>query len=107
MAAMRARTCAVGHARAAAEPDRDEHDERRDGEEHQRHAPVHPEQHADDAEQHEDVAEDGDEAGGEHLVERVDVGGHARHQAAHRIAVEELDVEPLQVPEDLLCGGRT
>ena len=78
-------------------------DERRDREEHQRHPPVHPEQHADDAGEHEDVAEDGHEAGGEHLVERVDVGGHARHQPADRIAVEELHVQPLQVSEDLLA----
>ena len=94
---------AIRDPRAAAEPDRHDDDERRDREQHQRQAPVHPEEHADDADQHEDVAEDGDESGREHLVERVDVGGHAGHEPAHGIPVEVLDVEPLQMPEDLFA----
>ena len=49
----------------------------------------------------EDVAEDGDDAGGEHVVDHVDVGRHARHQPADRIAVEELQIEALQVLVDL------
>ena len=40
-------------------------------------------------------------AGGEHLVEGVDVGGEARDQAADGIAVEEADVHALHVAEDL------
>ena len=39
--------------------------------------------------------------GGEQVVEHVDVGGDARHQAADRIAVVEGDVEPLQVRHQL------
>ena len=37
----------------------------------------------------------------------VDVGGHARHQPADRVAVEEPQVEPLQVPVDLPAACRT
>ncbi len=68
-----------------------------------RHAPVHPEEHADDADEDEDVAEDGDEAGGEEVVERIDVGRDPRHETADGIAIEELQIEALQVPEDLLA----
>jgi hypothetical protein len=39
----------------------------------------------------EDVFEDGEDAGGEHLVERVDVGGDAGDEAADGVAVEEGD----------------
>ena len=42
-----------------------------------------------------------DHAGGEHLVQRVDVGGDARDQAADGVLVEEGDVQALQVAEDL------
>src|SRR5688572_31872071 len=55
---------------------------------------------SDDADQHEDVAEDGHEAGGEELVQRINVGGHAGHQASDGIAVEVLHVQPLQMRED-------
>ncbi len=49
----------------------------------------------------EDVFEDGEDAGGEHLVEGVDVGGEAGDEAADGVAVEEGDVHALQVAEDL------
>ncbi len=49
----------------------------------------------------EHVAEHRDHAGGEQLVEHVDVGRDARHQPADRIAVVEPQVEPLQVPVHL------
>ena len=44
-----------------------------------------------------------DHAGGEHLVQDVDVGGHPGHQPADRIAIVELKVEPLQMAVDLPC----
>ena len=50
---------------------------------------------------HEDVVEDGEDAGGEHLVEGVDVGGDAGDEAADGIAVEEGGGHALQVAEDL------
>ncbi len=73
----------------------------RHGEGDQRQAPAHVEHDGDDAGQHEDVFEDGDHAGGEHFVQGVHVAGDARDQAAHGIAVEERDVQPLQMTEDL------
>ena len=51
--------------------------------------------------EHEHVAEGGDDAGGEEIVEDVDVAGDARHQAADRIAIVVAQIEPLQVPVDL------
>ena len=51
--------------------------------------------------QHEDVFEDRDHAGGEHLVQRVNVAGDTRDQPANWILVEECNVQPLQVAEDL------
>ena len=92
---------AEGGARAAAEPV-GHHEEQRDhGEGDQRELPVHGQHHAHDPEQREQVAEDGDHPGGEQLVDGVHVGGHARHQASHRVVVEEADVQPLQVRVDL------
>ena len=59
-------------------------------------------QHDDDDEgQHEDVFEDGEDAGGEHLVERVDVGGDAGDEFADGVAVEEGGGHALQMAEDL------
>ena len=52
-------------------------------------------------EEHEQVFEDRDHAGGEHLIQRVHVGGDARYQAADRVLVEEGDVQALQMAEDL------
>ena len=63
-----------------------------DGEGEQRERPAHPEHDADDEGEGEDVFEDGEDAGGEHFVERVDVGGDAGDEAADGVAVEEGDV---------------
>ena len=57
--------------------------------------------HPHDGRQGEEIAEDGDHAGGEHFVEGVHVRGEPGHQPAHRVAVEEAGVQPLQVLEDL------
>ena len=54
-----------------------------------------------------DVAEQRDDAGGEQLVEHVDVAGHARHQPADRVAVEERDRQPLEMREQLRAAGRS
>ncbi len=71
------------------------------GEGDQRQPPVHLQHDADDAGEHEDVFEDRDHAGGEHFVQRVDVGGDAGDQAADGILVVEADVHALQMAEDL------
>ncbi len=76
-------------------------DQRQHRERDQRQLPVHAQHDGDNAGEHEDVFEDRDHAGGEHFVQRVDVGGDARDQAADRILVVEADVHALQVAEDL------
>ena len=55
---------------------------------------------AHDAGQREHVAEDGHHAGGEQIVQDVDVRGHPRHQPPDRIAVVVAQVEPLQMAVD-------
>ena len=49
----------------------------------------------------EDILEDGEDAGGEHLVERVDVGGDAGDETADGVVIEEGGVHALQMAEDL------
>ena len=53
--------------------------------------------------QHQHVAEDGHQSGSEQIVEHVHVGGDARHQPAHRVAVEEGQIQCLQVRHELLA----
>ena len=80
---------AEGLAHAAAEDAGRELHERDHRERDQRQPPVErPASCAMIATQGEEVAEDRHHAGGEQLVERLDVGGHARHQPADRVAVE-------------------
>ncbi len=76
-------------------------DERQHGEGDQRQPPAHVEHDGENAGEHEDVFEDRDHARGEHFVERVDVAGDARDQASNGVVVEERNVQPLQVAEDL------
>ncbi len=71
----------------------------REGE--QRERPAHPQHDDDDEGEDEDVFEDGEHARGEHLVERVDVGGDAGDQPADGVAVEEGGRHALQMAEDL------
>jgi hypothetical protein len=84
-----------------AEPEGDRGEQRQDAEADQGQPPVEPEEHRDDAAEQHDVAEDRHQPGGEQLVERVDVGGHAGDQAADRVAVEVGERQGLQVAEDL------
>ena len=60
-------------------------------------APVDGEHDGNDADQRREVHQDGEGAGREHLVDHVDIGGEARHQAADRVAVEEAGRQFLQV----------
>ena len=98
--AIRPRTTRYDSRTLRAEPLRDERDERQHREGDEREPPVHPQHHDHDADQREDVAEDGDDAGGEQIVQHVHVGGDARHQAADRVAVVVAQIQPLQVPVD-------
>src|SRR5581483_7916858 len=67
----------------------------------QRHLPVHVQHDDQNARQQEDVLEDGHHSGGKHLVQSIHIAGDPRDQPANRIAVEERDVQPLQVAENL------
>ena len=51
--------------------------------------------------QHQQIAQDHQQSGREQFVERVHVGGDARDQATHGIAIEESDIQPLQVRHQL------
>ena len=93
----------VGVAHAIAENPGGDHDQRQHGEGGQRQAPVHLHHDRADAKQHDGVVGHGGDARGEQIVERVHVGGHARHQAAHRAAVEEAHRQALQALEDFLA----
>ena len=92
---------AVGVAHAVAEDAGDEQDDRQHGKGDQCQPPTHSQHDHHNADQHEDIFKDREDAGGEHLVEGVYVGGESRNKAAYRIAVEEGDVHSLQVAEDL------
>ena len=83
------------------EPLGHEHDQRQHREGEQREPPVHHDQHDHDANEREDVAEDRDDAGGEEIVQDIDVGRHSSHQTADGIAIVELQIEPLQMLVDL------
>ena len=77
----------------------EQHEDGQDAEGDQRKPQVHPEQDRGRARQHRDVADRRNEAGGDQLLERLDVGGQARHEAPGRRAVEEDDGEPLHPRE--------
>ncbi len=88
---------AVGLARVLAEPRGDPRDAGQDDERDERQAPAHHEHRDHDAGEHEHVPEHRDHARREQVVQGVDVAGHACHEPADRIAIEELEVEPLEV----------
>ena len=91
---------AVRAAHPSSEPRSDHEHHRKHGQRDERQLPVHHQQHDDDPGQLDDVCEDQHEAGRERLVERLDVAGHACHQAADRVAIEERGRQPLEVGED-------
>src|SRR5262249_36161635 len=78
-----------------------DHDEGQNGERNQRQPRIHLQHDPDDADQNKNVLKDRDHARGKHLVQRVDVGRHARDQASYRILVVEADMQTLQMAEDL------
>ncbi len=75
----------------------DQHHDGQHGEQQPGHAGAHAQHHDDDEAQHQNVAQNGHQSGGPQFVQRIDVGGDAGDQAAHRIAVVIGDVERLQV----------
>ena len=92
---------ARGVADAAAEEECGAHDEGHDRERDEGEAPVEGEHRAHDENEGEDVAEDGDDAGAEEFVQRLDVVGHAGHEPTDGVAVEEGQAEALEVAERL------
>ena len=58
---------------------------------------------ADDEAQYQKVPQNGDQAGRKQVVEHIDIGGHAGHQAAYGVAVVEGQVEALQMFHQLLA----
>ena len=85
----------------AAEPLGDQDDQRQDDEARQRQLRVHAQHHDHDAEQREHIAEDGDDSGGEQVVQDIHVARDARHQAANGITVVEPQIQPLQMGVNL------
>ena len=92
---------AVGVADVAAEDFGDVEDGGDDGEGEQRERPVHADHDGDDEDEQKDVLEDGQDAGGEHLVESIDVGGDAGDEFADGVAIEEGRMHGLDMAEDL------
>src|ERR1044072_2769942 len=78
----------VAAASVLSEPSGRGEEERDCDERYERQAPVHPEHEADDGEDHHHVAQAFDDARPEELVQRVNVGREARHDAADGVAVE-------------------
>ena len=93
----------VGFPHRLAEPHRGQHDERQDGKRQQRQLRVHPKHHDHDAHEREEVPEDGDHAGGEQVVQHVHVRGHAGNHPPHGVAIEEAQLQALQVRKDLFA----
>ncbi len=76
-------------------------DQRQHGEGDQGQPPVHAQHDDDDQDENEHILEDGEDPGGEHLVQRVHIAGQPGDQPPHRIAVEKAYVHALDVAEDL------
>jgi len=70
-------------------------------------ARVHPEKQTGHDREEEEIVDHGDHAGGKEVVEGVDVGGHARYQAADGVAVKVAHRQALQVRRKFRCACRT
>ena len=84
-----------------AKDQRQDHDQRqhRERDAHELGIEAHHRHH--DPDEHEHVADDRDHARGEELVQDVHVVREPGHDAAHRMAIEIGDRQPLQVAEEL------
>jgi len=91
----------VGLAHFAAEDHRRPKDQRQHRKGDERQPPLDPQHDAKNAGKHENVLEDRHHAGGEHFVYGVDVGRNPRDESSYRVAIEERDVQPLHVRENL------
>jgi hypothetical protein len=92
---------AEGLADLQPEDDRDDHEERNHREAEEREPPVDQEERRRKAKHHQDVGDERHDPRGEHLHQVLDVVGGAGHQASHRVAIEETQVQLLDVAEDV------
>ena len=90
----------VGAVRLTPEPARREHGRRHDDERAERELPAQDEDHDDRPEEHQHVHRHRGEPGLHELLQRVDVGRHARDEAPGLLTLEEVEPEVEQVPED-------
>ena len=95
----------VGLRRRVAEPNGRDDERRQDGRRHERELRVHERQQDADADKRDDVDHRVDEAVLQQLRQRVDVGGHAGHDAARHLVLVVVDTEPLEVREHLDAKG--
>jgi hypothetical protein len=91
---------AVGVANVFAEEKGDDEDEGKHGECVEREATIYGKEPAGEDGEKEEIVDHGHDAGGEEIVEGIDVGGDARNQAADRIAIEVGHRQPLDMAED-------
>ena len=82
------------------EHDRRDRENRHDEERHQGEAGVDEEQRHGEAQHLEQIGDERDDACREHLVHVLDVVGGARDEAPDRVAVEEAEMQRLDVGED-------
>ena len=101
MRAMRTRTLRKASRMPRRKTTADDRQHRHDEERHQREARLDQEEHHREADHLRDVGHQRDDPGGEHLGDVLDVVGRARHEPADGIAVEEAEVQPLEVGEDV------
>ena len=92
---------AVALADVVAEDAGDDEDKRQNGKGQQGQPPVDGEHDDGHDGEVEEIVHDGQHAGGEHVVDGVDIGGEARDQPAHGMGVKEADVHALHVAEDV------
>ncbi len=79
----------------------DSEDQGQHGKRDQGQPPVHAQHDDHDEEENEHILKNGEDPGGEHLVQCVYVAGEPGDQAPYRIAVEKAYVHALDVAEDL------
>src|SRR5205823_1723595 len=92
---------AIRIADAVAKELRRHSNERKHRKRYQRQLPVDAQHDQQNSGQDEDVFENGDHAGGEHLVQRINISRDAGDQTAYRVFVIEANVHSLQMAKNL------
>jgi len=91
---------AIGIAHIVAKDEGDDENQRKDREGIESETRIHPEQQASHHRKQEEIIDHGHNAGGEKVVEGVDVGGDPSDQATHRVVVEVTHGQALEMAED-------